>query len=60
MASRYISLKEMCSLMGLSRVTLWRMYEKRCEFPKPHKSTSGTFLGWPESVFNDWQQQQSR
>ncbi|MDJ3907187.1 AlpA family phage regulatory protein [Salmonella enterica] len=46
--------------MGLSRVTLWRMYEKRREFPKPHKSASGTFLGWPESVFNDWQQRQSR
>ncbi|KGA40734.1 AlpA family phage regulatory protein [Pectobacterium carotovorum] len=60
MATRYIGLKEMCKLTGKSHPTLWRMYAKKKEFPAPQKSASGTFLGWPEHVYEDWVQQQSQ
>ena len=54
MATRYIGMKEMCKLTGKSKPTLWRMYTKRKEFPKPEKTPSGIFLGWPESVYEEW------
>lgn len=58
MATRYIGLKEMCKLTGKSHPTLWRMYAKKKVFPAPQKSVSGSFLGWPEHVYEDWVQQQ--
>ncbi|EEI2803575.1 AlpA family phage regulatory protein [Salmonella enterica] len=54
MATRYIGMKEMCTLTGKSKPTLWRMYAKRKEFPKPAKTPSGIFLGWTESVYEEW------
>ncbi|ARF51138.1 AlpA family phage regulatory protein [Pantoea stewartii subsp. stewartii DC283] len=60
MATRYIGLKEICSLTGKSHPTLWRMWSKKGEFPAPQKSRSGAFLGWPESVYEDWVKQQCR
>ncbi|KLU14512.1 hypothetical protein AFK69_17380 [Xenorhabdus sp. GDc328] len=54
MATRYISLKEMCKLVGKSHPTLWRMWAKRNESPKPSKTESGIFLGWPEEVYEKW------
>jgi len=54
MATRYIGLKEMCKLTGKSHPTLWRMWAKKKEFPAPQKSLSGTFLGWPETVYEKW------
>ncbi|EDU9246504.1 AlpA family phage regulatory protein [Salmonella enterica] len=53
MATRYIGMKEMCTLTGKSKPTLWRMYAKRKEFPKPEKTPSGIFLG-TESVYEEW------
>lgn len=52
--TRYIKMKEMISLTGKSKPTLWRMYAKRNEFPKPERTKGGTFLGWPETVYEDW------
>ena len=54
MATRYIGMKEMCERTGKSKPTLWRMYAKRKEFPKPEKTPSGIFLGWPESIYEEW------
>ncbi|EAX5088106.1 AlpA family phage regulatory protein [Salmonella enterica] len=54
MATRYIGMKEMCTLTGKSKPTLWRMYAKRKEFPKPEETPSGIFLGWTESVYEEW------
>ncbi|ECH8731636.1 AlpA family phage regulatory protein [Salmonella enterica subsp. enterica] len=54
MATRYIGMKEMCTLTGKSKPTLWRMYAKRKEFPKPEKTPSGIFLGWTEPVYEEW------
>jgi len=45
---------ESVSLTGKSKPTLWRMWAKRDEFPSPQKSKSGTFLGWPEDVYDAW------
>ncbi|OCA55180.1 AlpA family transcriptional regulator [Photorhabdus namnaonensis] len=59
MATRYIGLKEMCKLTGKSHPTLWRMWAKRKEFPKPEKTPGGTFLGWPESVYERWVREQN-
>jgi predicted DNA-binding transcriptional regulator AlpA len=59
MATRYIGLKEMCQLTGKSHPTLWRMWAKKKEFPAPQKSLSGTFLGWPETVYEDWVREQN-
>lgn len=58
MATRYIGLKEMCQLTGKSHPTLWRMWAKKKDFPAPHKSLGGTFLGWPEAVYEEWVKQQ--
>lgn len=55
MASRYIGKKEMCRLVGKGPVALWRLW-KNGDFPPPHKTKSGVFLGWPEHEFTDWQQ----
>ncbi|KGP46564.1 regulatory protein [Morganella morganii] len=33
---------------------LWRMNAKRNEFPKPEKTKGGTYLGWSETVYEDW------
>lgn len=52
--TRYIKMKEMISLTGKSKPTLWRMYAKRNEFPKPERTKGGTFLGWSETVYEDW------
>ncbi|EBR0130784.1 AlpA family phage regulatory protein, partial [Salmonella enterica subsp. enterica serovar Ajiobo] len=41
--TRYIKMKEMISLTGKSKPTLWRMYAKRNEFPKPERTKGGTF-----------------
>ncbi|MCA7012481.1 AlpA family phage regulatory protein [Dickeya dadantii] len=60
MATRYIGLKEMCQLTGKSHPTLWRMYAKKKEFPPPQKSASGSFLGWPEPIYEEWVRQQSQ
>ncbi|WP_232808189.1 helix-turn-helix transcriptional regulator [Serratia plymuthica] len=54
MATRYIGLKEMCQLTGKSHPTLWRMWAKQKDFPAPQRSKSGSFLGWPEAVYEDW------
>lgn len=54
MATRYIGYPEMIRLTGKSKPTLWRMYAKKKEFPKPERTPSGTFLGWPESVYEEW------
>ncbi|MDE9566271.1 AlpA family phage regulatory protein [Xenorhabdus bovienii] len=54
MAIRYIKREEMQKLTGKSKTTLWRMYAKRNEFPKPDKTAGGTFLGWPEDVYEAW------
>ncbi|WP_437887047.1 helix-turn-helix transcriptional regulator [Phytobacter sp. V91] len=54
MPTRYINMKSMCELTGKSKPTLWRMYAKRGEFPKPERTASGTFLGWTEKVYEDW------
>lgn len=59
MATRYIGLKEMCQLTGKSHPTLWRMWAKKKDFPVPHKSLGGTFLGWPEAVYEEWVKQQT-
>ncbi|MDC9736674.1 AlpA family phage regulatory protein [Proteus mirabilis] len=37
-----------------SKTTLWRMYAKRKEFPRPQKTKAGTFLDWPEHVYEEW------
>ena len=60
MATKYIGLKEMCKLTGKSHPTLWRMWKKQQVFPAPQKSASGSFLGWPEPVYEAWVQQQSQ
>ena len=52
--TRYIKMKERIRLTGKSKSTLWRMYAKRTEFPKPEKTKGGTFLGWNENVYDDW------
>ncbi|MBD1227713.1 helix-turn-helix transcriptional regulator [Xenorhabdus griffiniae] len=54
MATRYIDYKEMQKLTGKSKSTLWRMYAKRNEFPKPDRTKSGVFLGWSEEVYEAW------
>ena len=60
MATKYIGLKKMCELTGKSHPTLWRMYAKFKTFPAPHKSASGSFLGWPEPIYEAWVQQLSK
>ncbi len=59
MATRYIGLREMCQLTGKSHPTLWRMWAKKKEFPAPQKSLSGIFLGWPETVYEKWVNEQN-
>ncbi|PIJ50644.1 AlpA family phage regulatory protein [Erwinia sp. OLTSP20] len=59
MATRYIGLKEMCELTGKSHPTLWRMWAKKKEFPAPQKSLSGSFLGWPENIYEEWVKSQN-
>ncbi|WP_038223827.1 helix-turn-helix transcriptional regulator [Xenorhabdus bovienii] len=54
MATRYIKYKEMMELTGTSKPTLWRMYAKRNEFPKPERTASGIFLGWSEEIYEAW------
>ncbi|TDB42062.1 helix-turn-helix transcriptional regulator [Photorhabdus luminescens] len=54
MATRYIGYAEMVKLTGKSKPTLWRMYAKRNEFPKPERTPSGIFLGWPETTYEEW------
>ncbi|EHM42739.1 helix-turn-helix transcriptional regulator [Hafnia alvei] len=54
MATRYIGLKEMCALTGKSHPTLWRMWAKKKDFPAPQRSKSGSFLGWPEDIYEKW------
>nr|WP_223281695.1 AlpA family phage regulatory protein [Xenorhabdus griffiniae] len=44
----------MQKLTGKSKSTLWRMYAKRNEFPKPDRTKSGVFLGWSEEVYEAW------
>ncbi|HGN1319373.1 MULTISPECIES: helix-turn-helix transcriptional regulator [unclassified Proteus (in: enterobacteria)] len=44
----------MIRLTGKSKPTIWRMYAKRNEFPKPERTKGGTFLGWPEHVYEEW------
>ncbi|HCT8187668.1 TPA: AlpA family phage regulatory protein [Morganella morganii] len=60
MTTRFIGLKEMCELTGKSHPTLWRMWAKRNEFPKPSKTKSGTFLGWAEAEYEKWVESQKR
>ncbi|EHV3411442.1 AlpA family phage regulatory protein [Salmonella enterica] len=60
MATRFIGIKEMCKLTGKSKPTLWRMYAKRKEFPAPVRTQSGSFLGWPETVYEEWVSQQTK
>lgn len=57
---KYIKMKEMVQLTGKSKTTLWRMYAKRKEFPKPQKTKGGTFLGWPEHVYEEWVRSEKR
>ena len=52
--TRYIKWKEMIQLTGKSKPTIWRMYAKRNEFPKSERTKGGTFLGWPEHVYEEW------
>ncbi len=52
--TRYIKWKEMIRLTGKSKPTIWRMYAKRNEFPRPERTKGGTFLGWPEHVYEEW------
>lgn len=59
MPTRYIGLKEMQQLTGKSHQTLWRLWTQRKEFPPPHKTKSGTFLGWPVTVYESWVNQQA-
>ncbi|WP_413734797.1 helix-turn-helix transcriptional regulator [Sodalis sp. RH21] len=54
MAIGYIGLEEMRRLTGKSHPTLWRIWAIRKEFPLPQKSKNGTFLGWPENIYDDW------
>ncbi|HEN3403467.1 TPA: AlpA family phage regulatory protein [Yersinia enterocolitica] len=56
MATRYIKWPEMLLLTGKSRPTIWRMYSKRNEFPKPERTKSGIFLGWSEASYEEWVQ----
>jgi len=58
MATRYIGLKEMCQLTGKSHPTLWRLWAKKKEFPAPERTMSGSFLGWSETVYEEWQKSQ--
>ncbi|MGL4860260.1 MAG: helix-turn-helix transcriptional regulator [Enterobacteriaceae bacterium] len=51
---RYIGLKEMCELTGKSHSTLWKMWSKRGDFPKPYRTKHGLFLGWPVDVYEKW------
>nr|WP_230494542.1 AlpA family phage regulatory protein [Providencia thailandensis] len=44
----------MTQLTGKSKSTIWRMYAKRNEFPKPERTKGGTFLGWPKHVYEEW------
>nr|WP_050093053.1 AlpA family phage regulatory protein [Yersinia pseudotuberculosis] len=53
-ADGYIKWPEMLLLTGKSRPTIWRMYSKRNEFPKPERTKSGMFLGWPEITYEEW------
>lgn len=57
--TRYISLEEMTSLTGKSYKSLWRMWSKTGDFPRPHKTKGGAFLGWPVTVYEDWVSKQS-
>lgn len=41
--TRYIKMKEMIRLTGKSKSTLWRMYAKRTEFPKPENQKAEHF-----------------
>ncbi len=50
----------MVQLTGKSKTTLWRMYAKRKEFPKPQKTKGSTFLGWPEHVYEEWVRSEKR
>lgn len=54
MISRYIGTDEMCQLLGKSKSTLWRMWKKNGDLPAPKRTPGGSFLGWPEHVYNDW------
>lgn len=54
MTTRYIGYAEMQRLIGKSKPTLWRMYAKKGEFPKPERTGSGIFLGWTEHAYEGW------
>ncbi len=43
--SRFVRLKDVCELFGVSRFTI-RNWIKRGEFPRPIRK--GLFLRWPE------------
>jgi predicted DNA-binding transcriptional regulator AlpA len=30
------------------------MWAKKKDFPAPQRSKSGSFLGWPEDVYEEW------
>lgn len=52
MADRYIRRREVESLTGLSRTTIYDMMN-RGDFPRPVKLT-GKAVGWPESIVVEW------
>jgi len=52
MPQRLIRIKEMLTLLGISRATLSR-WINRGVFPKP-KEQNGRALGWTETQYSNW------
>ena len=54
MSLRIIRINELCSILSLSRVSIWRL-ERDGVLPKRKKITdSGSVSGWLESDIKEW------
>lgn len=55
---RFLRVKEIQEITGLSKTTIWRL-EKCGKFPKRHKISSSA-VGWLESEIEKWIEQRTR
>ncbi len=50
--ARILSAQQVCSVVGLSRTTIWRLY-RAGSFPKPICLSPGR-VGWSENAIQVW------
>lgn len=49
---RILSMRQVCTIIGLSRTTVWRE-QRKGRFPKPIRLSPGR-VGWPQGAIEIW------